>query len=210
MVPLFYEAVVFVVLLFPVFSSLKKMAEGDYVGLKESLPLALKFCILVLLGYALYWYFVLRHSPNVAGRGGFTFDLVFVVTQRVPEVWKRLVWLVTDWGIRGPLAEALQLGAREWLDSWVGWFLPVALLTGVLTAVLSYPATGEGDHAKPVVVWGTVLTGLAWAGLTLVPILLVRGQIVEIRTLYPTYAGLSIAIAAFLQGVVDLGGAGAR
>lgn len=204
MVPLFCEASVFLVLLFPLLS-LFRVAGDIRVRLKTFLSASV-FCFLVSFGYGLYWHLILRHAPQVAWRGGAEFDPVFVLTQRVPEVWGRLVWLVTDWGIRGPLAEALYLGAREWMSSWVGWMFLVSLVVGVLTVVLSYPAVDKSDHVKPSVVWSTVLAGLAWAGLTLVPILLLRDQIVEVRTLYPTWAGLSIAMAAFLQGVTDLGG----
>jgi len=204
MVPLFCEAIVFLVLLFPVLSLFR--VTGDIrVRLKLFLS-ASAFCVLVLFGYGLYWYLVLQHSYIIGARGGVEFNPVFVLTQRVPKIWGQLVWIITGWGVRGPLAEALELGAREWMSSWVGWILLVGLLTGVLTVVLSYPAPGKSDHAKPVVVWGMVLAGLAWAGLTLVPTLLVRNQSIAIRLFYPTWAGLSIVIAAFLQGVVDLGG----
>lgn len=204
MVLLFCEASVFLVLLFPILSLLR--VAGDIrVRLKMFLSASV-FCVLVSFGYGLYWYLILRHAPQVTMRGGGEFDPVFILTQRVPEVWGRLVWLVTDWGIRGPLAEALQLGVREWMSSWVGWMFLVSLMVGVLIVILSYPTVDKSHHTKPSLVWGTVLVGLAWAGLTLVPILLLRHQIVEVRTLYPTWAGLSIAIAAFFQGVVYLGG----
>jgi hypothetical protein len=199
-VPLFCEAIVFVVLLFPIFSL--QLTRDTRARLRLFLSASV-FCGLMMLAYGIYWYFILRHAPQIGSRGGFTFDPFFVFRQRVPEVGRRLVWLVAGWGICGPLAEALQLGTHEWLGTWPGWILLVALLASVLITALTYPAPNSSNRQSRLAVWGTVLVGLVWAGLTLVPILLVRNQIVEIRTLYPTWAGLSLSIAALMQGIVD-------
>ena len=205
MVLLFTEQTVFLVLLVPFLSAI--VVRGDRDARLKGVIRGTVLCAVMLLGYALYWHFVLKNSSssNLAARGGFESNPVSLL-QRLPTVWSGLIWLLTDWGIRGPLAEALELGMREWSRTWVGFALLAAFLSVVLTAVHSCRPVGNGYYARPAVVWSTVVAGLAWAGLSLVPVLLLKNQIVEIRLLYLAWAGLSIAIAAFIQGLADVSG----
>ena len=70
-VPLFCEAIVFVVLLFPIFSL---QLTRDTRARQRLFLSASVFCGLMMLAYGIYWYFILRHAPQIGSRGGFTFD----------------------------------------------------------------------------------------------------------------------------------------
>lgn len=195
---LFVESGLFTLLLLPFFIGMRRY-RGEQISQKVwILALVASY---VFLG--LYLFFVLQASWQIAVRGGPTLDLAFILSHRVPDVVRRLVFLLTKWGASGPLREALTLGQQEWLSVPGGWIILVGLLLGTWLVPIAYPANHEtipsGRHA-----FTLVLTGLAWMGLALVPILLLKSQMVEIRTLYIPWAGLALSVAGFFGWMVGL------
>jgi len=196
--PLIKEIVTFLVLVLP-------LIVGFLSGWKRKpLRRAFLICASTFALFSAWYYFVLRHSYQVSRRGGVEFNLLFLFTQRVPAVLKRLVWLMGEWGFTGPLLEAMRLGIQEWMGTYWGWLLVLGFLVGLLAAVLLSQKEERTGGAPDAAACGSLLiTGALWAALVMCPILVVRRQIVEIRTLYPAWAGLSLAIAGLLGLITD-------
>ena len=114
----FYEPGLFTILLLPLFAGMA------YPGRTQ---LNRKISILGLAGsyfpIGMYMLFVERRAPEFADRGGATLNLAFILSHRVPDVFRALVWLLTDWGLNGPLREAFKIGSHEWLGGPLGWVL---------------------------------------------------------------------------------------
>jgi len=202
--PLFCEALVGVAALIPFVVMTVEASNRTKGNPVVVLARALTFSAVVYAGYGLYWQLVLRHAPNVAARGGFTLDPWYVFGHRIPEVLRGVLWLLTSWGLSGPLAEAFRLGLGEWLSSVGGGLLLGLLAASLVFSVAAYSPSDERRFAHDGRrTSATFLIGLAWAMLTLLPLVLVKSQIVEVRTLYAPWAGIAIAAAALLQKVVD-------
>jgi hypothetical protein len=195
----FYEMGIFTLLLLPGFLALAWPGQGR-ARRKVWLPV-LAATYLVVGGYL---FFVVRGSWSLGVRGGLTFDPLAVVADRVPAVARRLVWLIGGWGLAGPLREALALGWWEWMAAPTGWILAAGALAGTSLVAANCPREPEALPGRDKAL-GLGLAGLAWAGLALVPVVLVRGQIVEVRSLYTPLAGLALSVAgcgAWIVGFV--------
>ncbi len=191
-----YESGLFTFLLLPFFLAIdsKEKPHARSIWL-TALPVT-------YIPIGIYGYLVERVSPAVTQRGGATLDLDFIVLHRVPSVLRNAWWLVTDWGIYGPLHEAFRLGWHEWLSVRNGSLL-LGLEAGacLLPIVLLLPS-GPIKQARSLAYLAVI--GIAWAGLGLAPLMLMKAQIVEIRTLYIPFAGVALSTAALLNALVDV------
>lgn len=198
---LFYEAAIFTLLLLPVFLSAAR-ARSIWQDRKIWLPaLAASY-----IPIGLYLLLIERTDPDVVSRGGTTLNLHYIISTRIPEVLDNLCWLVSDRGrlpghrfalISGPLREALRLGWREWGSSLFGLFVMASLFLGILLLAFAFPVDANDSEAGSRLS-STTLAGVAWMILCLVPILLVKSQIVEIRTLYAPSAGFALSAGSLL------------
>ena len=192
----FYETGLFTLLLLPVFIGMMRPPRERPSPKVWMLALAATYAAV-----GAYLFFVVRTSRSLTERGGVTFDPLSILTDRVPSVASGLVWLAGAWGVAGPLREALELGWREWMSTPQGWILGGGMLLGLWFASLTYPDNQErlpsGGRAMAL-----LPAGLAWAGLALVPIVLVKAQIVEVRTLYTPLAGLALSVAGVWVWIV--------
>ena len=172
---------------------------------RKRLRRAFLICVSTFALFGAWYYFVLRHSTNLSSRGGVELNLLFLFTQRVPALLKRLVWLIGRWGFSGPLPEAMRLGFQEWMGTYWGWLLALGFLVALLAAVLLSQKEERTGGAPDAGAYGSLLiTGVLWTALVMCPILVMRRQIVEIRTLYPAWVGLSLVIAGLLGLMVDV------
>lgn len=191
----FYESGLFTILLLPIFFGLTQMEARRANSKLWVSALAASFAPICL-----YLGLVERHSQGVVARGGATLDLGFIVFHKVPEVVRGFWWLITDWGIFGPLHEAFRLGWREWRSVSGGQILMDGTLLGICLIALLYPT--DRDAIPPSArLFKLMLIGFGWIVLGLVPMALIRFQIVEIRTLYVPSAGFALSAAA-ISGLV--------
>ncbi len=195
---MFYESGLFIILLLPAFFSMLRVKDHRAARQVWASALAASFVPMIV-----YVGLVERNSSTVVGRGGGTLDIAFLFLHKIPDVARNVVWLVTDWGISGPLREALKLGWREWLAVPGGPLLIGASLLGICATALLFPVERDVMPASSHL-WKLLLIGFAWIVLGLVPIVLVRSQIVEIRTLYIPSAGAAFSAAALSGLVVNL------
>lgn len=154
---------------------------------------------------ALYAMLVARNSPTVTLRGGITLNPTFIM-HKIPDVTRNLIWLVTKWGVSGPLRDAAKLGWHEWSTASWGLELLASLVLGLCLIVALFPINDNLRTLTFSTNMKLFLIGSAWIAMGLVPILVVRSQIVEIRTLYIPSAGMALSLAALLGLVVDLVG----
>ena len=194
---LFVESGLFTLLLLPVFVRMIRH-RGEAVSRKA--------WILALLstyaGLGIYMLFVLQGTIQIASRGGPTFDLAFIISQRIPQLARQLFWLVSEGGATGPLQEALMLGRLEWGSVPGGWLILAGLILGLCALPFTYPAHQE-TISEGRQTFTLIVVGLAWVGLALVPLMLLKTQVVAIRTLYTPSAGLALGVAGLLSLMVD-------
>ena len=191
---MFYESGLFTLLLLPAFVGLIR---------RERLSESYKVMGIILVVLGVYLALVERSAPNVLSRGGPTLNLVFILFHRVPQVAERLWWLLADWGIRGPLRESFELGWREWMGVPYGRILILTSFVGLCLVGLLFPVRCEITPAQSRLL-KLAFIGCAWTALGLVPIILVKSQIVEVRTLYVPSVGFALAMAALSTSVVSL------
>jgi len=198
---LFFEVGLLIQALLPVFF---------WMIYRENRKLNRIVCISALAGsfipQALYCFIWERTAPMVAVRGRVTLDPGFLLFHRIPDVFRRTLWLITGGGIHVSIfGEALRLGFHEWLSSGTGDVLLVVAILGVAALVLVYPA----DHER-ILEWhkGFTLfsTGVAWAVLGLAIILIFSGQNAESRMFYIPYAGISLGVAGLMGSTAALFG----
>lgn len=196
---MFYESGVFVIFLVPALFALTEQET------RRTRP---KMWITALTGsfvpIAIYLRFIESKSADVIARGGTTLDPRVILTHKIPEVSKELWWLITDWGILGPFKEAFGLGWREWREAPLGQLLLAGALIGVCASVLFFRPEFEIRSSARLI--GIIGIGMGWIVLSLIPIVLIRGQIVEIRTLYIPSAGFALSAGALGALVVNLSG----
>lgn len=195
----FYESGLFTVLLLPV---LFGVTQNDVRRTSRKLwVLALAASSVPI---CLYLWFGVRRSPFVIARGGATLDLGFILSHKVPAVARGFWWLLTGWGLFGPLHEAFIFGWREWRSAPGGLAFMAASIVGICLVVLLFPT--DWDEVPPSSrLLKLILIGLGWMVLGLVPIVLVRSQVVDIRTLYVPSAGFALSAAAFSALAANLG-----
>jgi hypothetical protein len=196
----FYESGLFTVLLLPV---LFGVTQNDVR--RTSHKLWISALVASSVPISVYLWFGVRRSPFVIVRGGATLDLRFILSHKVPEVARGFWWLLTDWGLLGPLHEAFIFGAREWRSAPGGPAFMAASLVGICVVIFLFP-TDQDKNLPSSRLLKLVLIGVGWMALGLVPILLVRSQGVEIRTLYVPSAGFALSAAAFSGLVVNVFG----
>ena len=198
---MFYESGLFTIVLLPAFVSL---------GRRERQAEAYKIAISMLAVLGAYLFLVERSQSNVLSRGGLTLNLSFILSRRVPEVSENFWWLVTDRGrlpgfrfasVSGPLREALRLGWHEWLSVPWGPFIIAISILGLCLIALLFPPDRDGA-ASFFALLRIAVIGCGWVVLSLTPLILVKSQIVEIRTLYIPSVGFALAAAAFSTLVV--------
>ena len=194
----FYEPGLFTILLLPLFAGMA------YPGRTQ---LNRKISILGLAGsyfpIGMYMVFVERRAPEFADRGGATLNLAFIFSHRVPDVFRALVWLLTDWGLNGPLREAFKIGSHEWLGGPLGWVLILGFLVSLLFVVLLFPANQEPLPSSDRLI-RLLFIASAWTLLTMVPTILVKSQEVSTRALYIPFAGFAMGAAAISGMIVNI------
>ncbi len=193
---LFVESGLFTLLLLPIFVGMRRH-RGDQVSQKAwLLALALAYA-----GLGIYLLFVLPGSLQIAYRGGPTFDLGFIIFHRIPEIARQLSRLAGEGGLTGALLEALKLGQLEWRSAPGGWLILTALILGFCALPFTYPASQETlpDGRQAVTL---IVAGVAWVGLALLPLLLLKTQVVVSRTLYAPSAGVALGMAGLLSLLV--------
>lgn len=156
---------------------------------------------LIFIPYALL---VLRTAPVVALHGQTTFDPLYILGTRIPETLDSLVAHALDWQPGGTLAEALNLGLRQWLSAGAGWSLLALALLGMLLSIISFPV----NEARPAISLAgpgarLLLVGLAWMGLALVPVLFIVGLPLTSSVLLFPSAGFALALAGLLGWLVE-------
>jgi len=198
---LFYESGLFTLLLLPVILGTARR-DNLWQHAKVWVP-ALSASYIPMGAYLAL---VERTDPGVTSRGGPTLNLAFILSRRIPEVSENFWWLVTDRGrlpghrfalISGPLREALGLGWHEWLSVPWGTILIGISIAGVCLIALLFPVD-RGTAPDFFSLLGMAVIGCAWAVLSLIPLVLVKSQIVEIRTLYAPSAGFAMGAAALV------------
>jgi len=198
---LFYESALFTLLLLPIALA---STRRDHIRQQAAIWFPALLASAIPIGG--YLALIERTDPDVISRGGATLNLGFILSRRIPEVSENFWWLVADKGrlpgfrfalISGPLREALRLGWRQWLSVPWGLTLMCSLLLGLCAIALFFPADlDQGPTASRL--FKTAMIGLAWVALCLLPLILVKSQIVEIRTLYAPTAGFAMSVAALL------------
>jgi hypothetical protein len=196
----FYESGLFTVLLLPV---LFGVTQNDVR--RTSHKLWVSALAASSIPISLYLWFGVRRSPFVIARGGATLDLGFILSHKVPDVARGFWWLLTDWGLSGPLHEAFKFGWREWRSAPGGPTLMATSFVGICLVTLLFPADRDEDPPASRLI-NLFLIGVGWMVLGLVPIVLVRSQSVDIRTLYVPSAGFALSAAALSGLVVNLFG----
>lgn len=187
---LFYESGLFTLLLLPAFFGLSQEHS-----IRRDVKIWISALLASFIPIGIYLAMVVRTDPDVISRGGTTLNWEFILTQRVPAVAGRIWWLLSDWGVRGPLKEAFRLGWHEWMALPYGRLLITSLLIGVcLTAMLLPRCHGFTPSTSHLLKLVAISCG--WIGLGFVPIILVKSQIVEVRTLYVPSVGLALCAAA--------------
>jgi hypothetical protein len=187
---LFYESGLFTLLLLPVV--LATAHRNNIWRLAGVWIPALAACYIPIGAYVAV---VERTDPDVASRGGVTLNLDFILLYRIPDVGRRLWWLLTDWGIHGPLHEAFKLGWREWIALRYAPALLTVSLLGLCLIALLFPVRRETTPASLRLLQLAAI-GCIWVALGLLPIALIKSQIVEIRTLYIPSVGFAFGLAA--------------
>jgi hypothetical protein len=194
----FYESGLFILLLLPASFA---FTEGRRTNHKLwASALAASF-----IPICIYLWLVVRNSPFIIARGGAKLDLSFILLRKVPEIARGLWWLITAWGIFGPLHEAFNVGWREWLSVSGGRILIAGTLTGICLMALLFAVDRDATPSLSRL-FKVILFGLGWIVLGLAPIALARFQPVEIRTLYIPSAGFALAAAAFSGLIANLFG----
>ena len=197
---LFYEPGLFTLLLLPAFMGMAYPGRTQVNRRMSILALVASFFPIGM--YMLFWE---RAAPEFAARGGATLNLGFVFSHRLPDVFRTLVWLVTDWGLFGPLREALNLGAHEWLSVPLGWFLMIGFLVSGFLVVILFPATRDTVSNSHSLI-KLLCIAFAWMLLSMVPTVLVKSQEVSTRALYTPVAGFALSAAAISGLLVHLFG----
>lgn len=194
----FYESGLLIILLLPAFFVLTQ---------NEARRTNPKLWIAGLAGSFIpissYLKFVELKSPDVIARGGASFNVSFLLWHKVPEAAEQVWWLLTDWGVFGPLHEAFTLGKHLWSAAPGGQALIIGAVGGICYASLLFPAQSEPRPSLGRLL-NLMLVGAAWSILGLLPIVLIRNQIVEIRTLYIPSAGFALSAAALLAAIVEI------
>lgn len=198
---LFYESALFTLLLVPIALA---STRRDHIRQQAKIWFPALLASAIPIGG--YLELIERTDPDVRSRGGATLNLGFIVARRIPEVSENFWWLVTDKGrlpgfrfalVSGPLREALRLGWSEWLSVRWGLTIICGLLLGVCLVTFLFPTELDAG-STPSRLFKAAMIGLAWVALCLLPIVLVKSQIVEIRTLYAPSAGFAMSLAALL------------
>lgn len=197
---LFYEPGLFTLLLLPAFMAMAYPGRTEVNRRISILALVASFFPIGM--YMLFWE---RRAPEFAARGGAVLSVSFVLSHRVPEVFRALVWLVADWGLFGPLREALNLGSHEWLSTPRGWFLVIGFLVSGLLAVILFPVSRDTISNSQSLI-RLFLIAFAWMLLSMVPTALVKSQEVSTRALYTPFAGFALGAAAISGLLVHLFG----
>lgn len=191
------EAGYFTPLLLPVFIGMRRHHGERASPMVWILVLAASYVFLGLYLLRL----VQTASSLITDRGGLTLDPTFILLHRIPDVTRQLSWFLTDWGYRGPLREALRLGLHEWISVPTGWIILVGLLMGLSLVPITHPANQQTMPSR-LQAFTLVLAGMAWVGLALLPIVLLKSQFVLIRALYTPMAGLALGVAGFFCWIV--------
>jgi len=195
----FYESGLFTILLLPV---LFGVTQNDVRRTNHKLWVSALAASSVPI--SVYLWFGVRRSSFVIARGGATLDLRFILSHKVPDVARGFWRLLTGWGLFGPLHEAFIFGWREWRSAPGGPALMAASLVGICLVTLLFPTDRDEDSPFSRLL-KLILIGVGWMVLGLVPIVLVRSQVVDIRTLYVPSAGFALSAAAFSALGANLG-----
>lgn len=192
----FIESGFFVLLVVPVLF----WTRGGRQNIRSAF-IAVGLIYLLFVPYALL---ILRTAPVVALHGQTTFDPLYVMGTRVPETLDSLVAHALDWQPGGTLAEALNLGLREWLSTVAGWSLLALAVLGVLLSVIYFPLSEARNAPVPAKPGARLLlVGLAWMGLALVPVLFIVGLPLTSSVLLFPSAGFALALAGLLGWLVE-------
>jgi hypothetical protein len=176
------------------------MVQAERPHLKKPWLVAIVGAYVPLALYAVY---VGKNSQIIAQRGGITLNPGFII-HKMPDVTRNVVWLVTNFGILGPIREALKVGWHEWSASMGGIALLSGLILGLCVVSALFSTEDElGRYQKTAVNLKLTLIGLTWMVMGLLPVLIVRSQIVEIRALYTPFAGLALCLAALSSFIAD-------
>src|SRR5689334_10628872 len=109
-------------------------------------------------------------------------DVAYILSNRIPAVTRNLVCLLLLEKIFAPFREAFRLGWHSLTVSCSGRLLLASFVVFACFAVFLFPAE---EFTVPIVIslLQVLLIGLAWILLSMLPIVLVKSQPVEIRTL---------------------------
>lgn len=202
---LFIESGFFVLLLVPALIWVRRVRGS--VGLGSTLESLAPSFIAVGITYLLvipYAFFALRTSSEVAVHGATTFDPLYIVGQRIPQTLDSLVAHVRDWEPGGLLAEALNLGLRQWLSTSAGWGLLGLALIGLTMTVILSPL-----HGSPATVGSAspsarlFLVGVAWVGLAVAPVLFIVDLPLNSSVLLFPSAGFALALAGLFGWLLE-------
>lgn len=187
---MFYESGIFVYLLLPVFGYMFWL-QGERVNPKTWLA-ALIGVYLILIPYA---FLVLQSAARVSGRT--STNVGFLLLTRVPEVFGDLVNTFTAPQVHELLGNAFSLGYREWISSIAGILILGAASITLALVPITYP-TAQERIASPRQLFLLFAAGIGWIVLSLLPVVLVRGQVIEIRILYTPMVGAALAMAGII------------
>ncbi|HRF48138.1 MAG TPA: hypothetical protein PLC98_10975 [Anaerolineales bacterium] len=201
---LFFEAFVsiagFAILLIPLAASHPQNNRRKPIVLKALTVSAL--CSSTILGFFALYYV---GSPVLEGRGGLVTDPSQLVT-RIVGWFQRFDWLVLSPGFgRLVFTEALSLGISTVATNTIAAILgTIALILAVAWWGQAIESHAPAPESRPRLLW-MVVVGITWFAVGMsIPGVLAAGQILESRLLYFPYAGLSLAIAAAIDLVVQI------